>query len=291
MKINAPRRTTGTTGFVLILTAAVAMLSSFLPVVAHAAPGGLPIATGALDPSPNWDKLRPRLFGERTIYLPPSQIRLDMPSRVAFGGAVPVKVTLQFAQDEALYVKRLYLIIDNNPSPLAATIDVTPTVGKADFETRVRVDSYSHVRAIAELSDGQLHMDVSYVKTSGGCSAPPNRERPEEVGRILLKLANGSAAPRPDRPAPIDFSIRHPNDTGFELDNQTVMFIPPHFVRNVDISYQGSRIWQADLDFSISENPYFRINVIPGDGGELRADVEDSKGQRFSQQTSIAVTD
>ncbi len=274
------------------IAALILSLTGFLwTAPLHAAVGGLPLATGPLDASPNWNALRPRLFGERPIFDPPSQIRLDVPRRVAFGGAVPVKVSLQFAQDPALYVKRLYLIIDNNPSPLAATIDVAPGVGKADFETRVRVDTYSHVRAIAELSDGQLHMDVNYVKTSGGCSAPPNRERPEEIGRIMLRLASGNAAPRPDQPAPVDFSIRHPNDTGFELNNQTVMFIPPHFVRNVDITYRGEKLWSADLDFSISENPYFRFNVIPGDGGELRADVEDSKGQQFSQKTRIAVTD
>lgn len=258
---------------------------------AQAAIGGLPSNTGKLDLSPNWEKLRPKLFGDRQIFLPPSQITIVVPKRAAFGGAVPVKVSLQFAQDNELYVKRLYLIIDNNPSPLAATIDITPTVGKADFETRVRIDTYSHVRAIAEMSDGQLHMDVGYVKTSGGCSAPPNRERPEEIGKILLRTVSGEAALRPDKPVPVDFKINHPNDTGFELNHTTVMFIPPNFIRNLDISYQGKKIWSANLDFSISENPYFRINVIPGEGGELRADAQDTKGESYSRQTKILVSD
>ncbi len=269
----------------------VVLLGCVLPGAATAAVGGLPSNTGKLDLSPAWEELRPKLFGDRQIFLPPSQIEIDVPKRATFGGAVPVKVTLQFDQDPALYVKRLYLVIDNNPSPLAAKIDLTPTVGKADFETRVRIDTYSHVRAIAEMSDGQLHMDVGYVKTSGGCSAPPNRERPEDIGKILLKTANGQSPERPDKPIPVDFKINHPNDTGFELNQQTVMFIPPNFIRNLDITYQDRKIWQADLDFSISENPYFRINLIPGQGGKLRADAQDTNGNAYSRTTEIVVSD
>ena len=40
------------------------------------------------------------------------------------------------------------------------------------ISTRVRVNTYSYVRAIAELSDGQLYGVKAYVKASGGCSAP-----------------------------------------------------------------------------------------------------------------------
>ncbi|MGH1357732.1 MAG: quinoprotein dehydrogenase-associated SoxYZ-like carrier [Burkholderiaceae bacterium] len=271
---------------------AMAALAVIAPTdSAQAAVGGLPSNTGKLDLSPNWEKLRPKLFGERPIFPPPSQIQIEVPRRATFGGAVPVRVSLQFEQDPALFVKHLYLVIDNNPSPLAAKIDLTPTVGRADFETRVRIDTYSHVRAIAEMSDGQLHMDVGYVKTSGGCSAPPNRERPEDIGKILLKTANGQSPDRPDKPVAVDFKINHPNDTGFELNHQTVMFIPPNFIRDLDITYQGQKIWSADLDFSISENPYFRINVIPGQGGELRADAQDTKGEHYTRTTEIVVSD
>lgn len=41
--------------------------------------------------------------------------------------------------------------------------------------TRVRVDDYSYVRAVAETADGKLHMVKAFVKASGGCSAPPSR--------------------------------------------------------------------------------------------------------------------
>ena len=58
----------------------------------------------------------------------------------------------------ARYIDRLWLVIDNNPSPISAIFTFTPQSGRADIETRVRIDEYTHVRAIAETNDGQLYM-------------------------------------------------------------------------------------------------------------------------------------
>jgi sulfur-oxidizing protein SoxY len=169
-------------------------------------------------------------------------------------------------------------VVDKNPSPVAAVLDLTPELGQADFETRLRVDEYSHVRVVSELSDGSLHTDSRYVKTSGGCSAPPNRSAPELVGRTVFKLG---AEPARDRPVPADVTVIHPNDTGFELNNVTVMFIPPHFVRTMRVSYAQKKLFEAEMDFSVSENPTWRFNFVPHGPGELRAEVVDSKELQF----------
>ena len=177
-------------------------------------------------------------------------------------------------------------MIDKNPSPLAAVLDLTTEVGQADFETRLRVDEYSHVRVVAELSDGSLHTDSRYVKTSGGCSAPPNRESPELIGRTMLKLPEHVALAQV---TPATVTVLHPNDTGFELNNVTVMYIPPHFVRSIKVSYDQRRVFDADLDFSISENPTFRFNFVPREDGELRAEVEDSKEGHWVGKAHVAI--
>ena len=88
-----------------------------------------------------------------------------------------MKIASRLPQAPNLYVKRLYIVVDKNPSPVAAVFDLTTEVGQADLETRLRVDEYSHVRVVSELSNGELHTDSRYVKVSGGCSAPPNRDQ------------------------------------------------------------------------------------------------------------------
>jgi sulfur-oxidizing protein SoxY len=187
-------------------------------------------------------------------------------------------VVSKLPQSRERHVRRMWLVVDKNPSPLAAALDLSVDVGQADFETRLRVDEYSHVRVVSELSDGTLHTDSRYVKTSGGCSAPPNRDALHLIGKTVLKLPEGI---KPNSPTPAEVTVVHPNDTGFELNHVTVMYIPPHFVRSINVSFAGRKLFDADLDFSLSENPTLRFHFVPRADGELRAEVTDSKDGRF----------
>lgn len=242
--------------------------------VANAAVGGLPAAATHADSSPEWEKLRESLFQSRPVDSTPGTVQIIAPLRAAYGASVPVKIASKLAQTPELYVKRIYLLVDKNPSPIAAVIDLTLEVGQADFETRLRVDEYSHVRVVAELSNGRLHTDSRYVKTSGGCSAPPNREALDLIGKTVLKLPEPATM---NRPTTADVTVLHPNDTGFELNQITVMYIPAHFVRSIKVSYADRKVFDAELDFSLSENPTLRFNFVPHGGGQLKAEVEDSK--------------
>ena len=254
----------------------LAALAACVPA-ARAAVGGLPSASHG-DSSPEWEKLRASLFPERRIEVGADKVQLIVPLRAAYGASVPVKIVSKLAQTPELYVKRMTLLVDKNPSPVAAVLDLTTEVGQADFETRLRVDEYSHIRVISELSSGELHMDSRYVKVSGGCSAPPNRDQLHNLGKTVFKLPTEV---KMNAPTMADVQVVHPNDTGFELNNVTVMFIPPHFVRSLKVSYDERKIFDAELDFSISENPAFRFNFVPHGAGVLRAEVEDSKEGRF----------
>ena len=245
---------------------------------ARAAVGGLPTNVGHADSSLEWERLREKLFQARPIAATDSKVQLIVPLRAAYGATVPIKIVSRMPQTPALYVQRVYLLVDKNPSPLAAVLDLTTEVGQADFETRIRVDEYSHVRVVSELSNGELHIDSRYVKVSGGCSAPPNRDALNLIGRTAFKVPDGV---KMNSLTTADVTVIHPNDTGFELNNVTVMYIPPHFVRSIKVSYSERKVFDADLDFSISENPTIRFNFVPHGEGELRAEVEDSKEGHF----------
>lgn len=279
MKQNLSARRTG-----LRLLGGAALGALALP--SRAAIGGLPSAAHG-DSSPEWERLREQLFGQRAIETRPeaSAVQLVAPLRAAYGAWVPIKIASRLPQDGTPWVRRLTLLVDKNPSPLAALLDLTREAGQADFETRIRVDEYSHVRVVSELSDGRLHMDSRYVKTSGGCSAPPNRDALHLIGKTVLKL------PSPVRLGEVnaaDVTVVHPNDTGFELNQRTLMYIPPHFVRSIRVTYAGRKVFDAELDFSISENPTWRFHFVPQERGELRAEVTDSKDGHFVGTLAVA---
>lgn len=181
---------------------------------------------------------------------------------------MPVKIVSALAQG-GFFVRKLYVVVDKNPSPVAAVLDLTTEVGQADFETRLRVDEYSHVRVVSELSNGELHTDSRYVKTaSGGCSAPPNREALHLIGKTMLKL-NGEL--HMDQPTTADVTVVHPNDTGFELNQVTVMYIPPHFVRSIRVSYARRKVFDAGSASSVGENAG-TCCFVPGAAASTRRD-------------------
>jgi sulfur-oxidizing protein SoxY len=260
------------------LAASVLVVLGAATLPARAEPGGLPPPAAHSDSSPEWENLRAKLFAGRKVDATPGTVQIIAPLRAAYGASVPIKIVSKLPQTPGLYVKRLTLLVDKNPSPVAAVLDLTTEVGQADFETRIRVDEYSHVRVIAELSNGELHMDSRYVKTSGGCSAPPNRDSLNLIGQTVLKVPEHVSW---NQPTAADVTVIHPNDTGFELNQVTVMYIPAHFVRSIKVSYANRKVFDADLDFSISENPTLRFNFVPRGQGRLTAEVEDSKEGRW----------
>ena len=250
----------------------------------RSAVGGL-LSAAHDDSSPEWERLAAKLFPGKRLQAGGSVVQLTAPLRAAYGASVPVKVVSKLAQTPSLYVRRVHIVVDKNPSPIAAVLDLTTDMGQADFETRLRVDEYSHVRVVSELSNGELHTDSRFVKTSGGCSAPPNRDALHLLGKTMFKLPAGVAM---NAPTTADVTVIHPNDTGFELNNVTVMFIPPHFVRSIKVSFAGKKIFDADLDFSLSENPTLRFNFVPHGPGVLRAEATDSKDAQFVGTLAVA---
>jgi sulfur-oxidizing protein SoxY len=268
-----------------VLRAGAAACALPWAVPSGAAPGGLPTNVAHGDTSPEWEALRPKLFGSRHVEAAASQVQLIVPLRAAYGASVPVKIVSRVPQRPDLHVRRLVLVVDKNPSPVAATVELTPRLGQADFETRLRVDEYSHIRVVTELSNGELHTDSRYVKVSGGCSAPPNRDQLAHIGRTVVRLL---APADPGRPVAAEVTVAHPNDTGFELNQRTLHYFPPHFVRAIRMLYGADVVFDADLDFSISENPTLRFNFVPvPEERELRAEVVDSRDGQFSGALTV----
>jgi sulfur-oxidizing protein SoxY len=247
------------------------------------------------DGSENWKKVRTSLFHDRAIAAASEAIvALEAPARAEDAAVVPISIRAGFVQSETYYIDKIWLIIDNNPSPVSAIFSFTPASGRADIETRVRVDEYTHVRAIAELNDGSLHMATRWVKASGGCSAPPGKDALAALatlGRMKLRIEDGGGHASSGRdPLMAQLMISHPNNSGLAMEQFSRQFTPAHFVRRIDISYAGQLVMSADIDFSISENPNLRFYFLPRNDGELKAEVVDSRDLRFEGAVAYRAT-
>ena len=235
-----------------------------------------------------WQKLKRSLFENRPVASDARGIvELVTPIRAEDAAVVPVAIRTRLTQRPERYVRRIYLIVDKNPSPLAAMFELTPESGRADLETRIRIEEYTHVRAVAELSDGTLFADTRFVKASGGCSAPAGKDpaaAAARVGRMRLAVDGNVSY---NQPALAQLMISHPNDSGLVMDQLTRHYTPAYFVRSIKVTYAGKPILTAEVDFSISENPNFRFYFVPVGDGELKAEAVDTKELRF--ETTLAV--
>jgi sulfur-oxidizing protein SoxY len=240
-------------------------------------------ADGPPDPDQvdSWLLVRKSLFGDRPIEAEAGRIvSLRAPARAQDASTVPIAVSTRLDRDAARYVRKVYLLIDKNPSPVAAIFTFAADAGRADIETRVRVEEYTWMRAVAELSDGSLYMSKRYVKAAGGCSAPYGTAPDFEAftPRLKLRLDASVAA---GQPALAQLMIQHPNSSGLAKDQMTQLYIPAYYVRTIAITYAGKPVLSAEVDFSISENPNFRFYFVPREGGELKVVAVDTKDRRI----------
>jgi sulfur-oxidizing protein SoxY len=92
-----------------------------------------------------------------------SAVVLSAPDIAENGAVVPVSVSSTLENVESISV-----IVEQNPSPLAASFDLGPNA-VADVSTRLKMGKTSNVMAVVK-ADGKLHTASKEVKvTIGGC--------------------------------------------------------------------------------------------------------------------------
>jgi sulfur-oxidizing protein SoxY len=237
--------------------------------------------------SPYWEPIRQLMFGDRVINPDDRDvIRVYLNLRADDASTVPVAVKSQIDQTDKDYIKTIYLIVERNPSPTAGVFHFTPSSGRAQVETRLRFEDFSFVRAVAEMNDGKLYMSQRWVKAAGGCSAPNAKNFVPEalLGKMKLRFDDDSVTY--GKPNLVQLMIRHPNESALAADFDTEKV--PQFVRSVKVSFDGRPVLDAEVDFSISDNPNFRFFFKPQDKGELKIEVEDTHDRKFTHSVPIA---
>jgi len=239
------------------------------------------------DRQARWTQIKTSLFGDRRVQDGTNVVALKTPYRAMDAAVVPVDIRAELRQSPGRFIKTLYLVIDMNPSPVAAVIHFPTARPWHDLSTRVRVNAYTNIRAIAESNDGGLYMTANFVKASGGCSAPSLKDpaaAAAQRGRMKLVLPE---AFKPGQEITAQLLIKHPNSSGLQFDQVSREFIPADFIRTIRVSYQGETLFTADTNISISEDPSIRFNFIPQPSGLLTVYAKDSTGMEYAKSFKV----
>lgn len=268
------------------MTARSACVAAIALLVSFVAAAGAPRADQADEAQ--WAELKEMVFGDRRILDGDGIIALEAPDRAYDAAIVPVTIRALIPQAEDRHVRTITLLIDKNPVPVAAVFHMTPDTGVATISTRIRINEYTNVRAVAETSDGMLFQAVRFVKAAGGCSAPAMKDQEAALARLgRMKLRYDGDSPA-GQPAEAQFMISHPNYSGLQMNQLTRHYIPAHYVENIRISYGDRTLMTVEGDISLSENPTIGFHYVPHGPGEIAVEAVDTEGNVFSRSWPVA---
>jgi sulfur-oxidizing protein SoxY len=264
-----------------ILTVAAFCLAGASAVQAQAA------SANADQPSENsWNNIQGAIFKDRPILDGSGFVILDAPKRAQDAAIVPIGMRVNLPADDPRTLQALTLVIDENPAPVAGTFTIGPHAGVTSISTRIRVDNYSYIRLIAELSDGKLYGVKAYIKASGGCSAPAasNSDATKSMlGQMKFRAFRADAGGLPEG----QIMIRHPQNSGLQMDQLTRLYIPPFFIDNLKIWQGDELIVSMEGGIAIAEDPNIRFNYKPNGAPDIRVEAMDTSKHQFKDEWTI----
>lgn len=244
-------------------------------------------AVGQEQPSEDtWNSIKDDIFKNRPILDGSGLVLLDAPRRAEDSAVVPIGMRVNFTADDKRTLRSLTLVIDENPAPVAATFAIGPGAGVTSISTRVRVNTYSYVRVVAELSDGQLYGVKSYVKASGGCSAPAAANA-DATTSMLGQMKFRTFRPEADAEPEAQIMLRHPQNSGLQMDQLTRLYIPPFFIENLKMWQGDELLVTMDGGIAISEDPNIRFNYKSNGAADFRVEAVDTDKHVFKGQWPV----
>ena len=243
---------------------------------------GVARPTLAAEPADPWPELARDIFNGRQLADGAGLIAIEMPSRAEDAAIVPVTLRATLPPGDNRTIKAITLVIDQNPAPVAATFQVG--AGVTMISTRVRVDSYTNVHAVAETSDGKLYVSTTYIKASGGCSAPTAKNAEQanaNVGQMRFRHFAKSGDGPASGPREAQIMIRHPNNSGLQRDQVTLLYIPVFFIKELRVRQGDQLVLAMEGGISISEDPNIRFSYLPNGATSFQVEAVDTDGHVF----------
>jgi sulfur-oxidizing protein SoxY len=252
---------------------------------------GMPVAPSiAAEPYDPWPGLVQDIFNNRPMNDGSNVIAIEMPYRAEDAAIVPVTLRSKLAPDDSRHLRKITLVIDQNPAPMAAKFELGADARVSEISTRVRVNNYTNVHAVAELSDGKLYMVKTYVKASGGCSAPAAKNAEEaknHLGQMKYRQFTEADQGPTSGKREAQIMIGHPNNSGLQMDQITHLYIPAFFVDELHLWQDNSPVLSMEGGISISEDPNIRFTYVSNGASTFRAEAKDTSGHVFQKEWKV----
>jgi sulfur-oxidizing protein SoxY len=102
----------------------------------------------------------------------PGKVFITLPSLAESGNSVPLTIRVESPMTDADHVTRILVMAERNPRPRVIEVDLTPDAGRAEFNTRIRLNGTQRVLAYAEMNDGTVWSAETEVTVTVGACEP-----------------------------------------------------------------------------------------------------------------------
>jgi predicted secreted protein len=216
-------------------------------------------------------------------------LHLDLPQQSDVGSFTPMTVRFDSAMTPADYPIVVHILAHNNPSPHVMSAWFKPEAGRAEFSTRIRLETTQKVTAVAQMSDGRyLRKDVNVAVSLGACGQvgsgsndDVNAFQPETRVSVPVRARRGDIVP-------IRAVISHPQETGMRRDPY-LGWVDQRIISRFGCTFRGVEFFRARLYPAIATNPYFAFYARAEQNGTFEFSWYDMFDLTFTNEAAIVV--
>lgn len=98
------------------------------------------------------------------------RVSLDIPVLVENGNSVPMTIAVDSPMTPGDHVAEIAVFNERNPLPEVVHFRLTPALGRAHLQTRIRLGDTQKITAIARMNDGSLwSAAINVIVTAPAC--------------------------------------------------------------------------------------------------------------------------
>jgi predicted secreted protein len=217
-------------------------------------------------------------------------VEMDLPQHADVGSSVPLTIRVPCAMTEEEFPRVLHVLAHGNPTPHVLSAFFTPASGRAEFSTRIRLETSQKVTTICQMSDGRhIRIDKEVSVSFGACAqigTGTNDDvydfKPQTRVNVPPTATRGSIIP-------IRALISHPQETGMRLDGMEE-WVRKRIISSFGCLYNGASVFRARLHPAIATNPYFQFHARAEQSGAFEFSWYDTQNLTFANRATITVT-
>ena len=217
-------------------------------------------------------------------------LEVDLPEHADVGSSVPLGIRVRAGMTESDYPRVVHVLAHGNPTPHVLSVWFSPASGRAEFNTRIRLERSQKVTAVAQMSDGRhIRVDRDVSVSFGACAQIGTGSNDDIFSFKPQPRVNVPATAQKGSLVPIRALISHPMETGLRLD-ATDEWVRKRIITSFECRYNGVEVFRARLYPAVATNPYFMFYARALESGSFDFKWYDMIDMTFRAKANIRVT-